>query len=256
MIGVFDSGLGGLSALKEIRRRFPHTDAVYLADTARLPYGAHTRASILRYAKEALSFFEAMKADAVLFACGTVSALALEELKRESQRALYGIIAPTVEAARQLPRKKKIALLGTEATIRSGAFAAALTNALPSLSLLPIACPLFVSLAEDGFVDKGNPVTTAAVRHYLLPLKDEKPDAVLLGCTHFSLLAPFIRRLLPQTPLLDCGGLAAASLPPQAEGEGSLRFFVTEGGSRFAAKASRILGESLTATEISLAEFA
>ena len=256
MIGVFDSGLGGLSALKELRRRFPSLDTVYLADTARLPYGAHTKAAVLRYAREALGFFESMGADTILFACGTVSALALDTLKKESALALYGIISPAVEAAKSLAHTQKIALLGTEATVKSGVFAAALKEALPSASLVSVACPLFVSLAEEGLFDPENPVTVATVFHYLSPLLQESPDAILLGCTHFSLLAPCIRRLFPHTTLLDCGALAAKAVLPKEEGEGRLRFFVTENAARFAEKASRILGEAITATPLSLSSFA
>ena len=258
MIGVFDSGLGGLCALKALRTRFPFTDFVYLADTARLPYGAHSPEAILRYAREALSFFLHKGADAILFACGTVSALALPTLKENTEYPLYGIITPSVKEAKRLWQSGSILVLGTEATVKSRAFAAALESILPQARLFSIACPLFVSLAEEGLTEEGNPIADAAVRYYLSTLQGERLDAILLGCTHFSYLAPFIRPIFPDTPILDCGSLAAGALPlslGKTEG-GKTEFFVTENAPAFSQKASRLLKERAEAKQVSLSSFA
>ena len=258
MIGVFDSGLGGLCALKALRSRFPFTDFVYLADTARLPYGAHSPEAILHYAREALAFFLHKGADAILFACGTVSALALSTLKKESPIPLFGIIAPALEEAVSLWRKGAVLVLGTEATVKSRAFAAALESILPQARLFSIACPLFVSLAEEGLTEEGNPIADAAARYYLSALQGERLDAILLGCTHFSYLAPFIRPIFPDTPILDCGASAAGTLPfslGKTEG-GKTEFFVTENAPAFSRKASRLLKENAEAKKISLSSFA
>ena len=256
MIGIFDSGLGGLAALKRLTERFPLADTVYLADTARLPYGAHAPDAILRYAKEALAFFLAQGAEAVLFACGTVSALALERLRPKSPVPLYGIIAPTVDAAASVCQGGALAVLGTAATVKSRAFPLALERRLACPPLISVACPLFVSLAEEGLTEKGNPIAQATAAYYLSPLKEVDLDGIVLGCTHFSLLAPFIRPLFPTVPLLDCGRLAAEALPPLPREKGRRRFFVTEGEARFSEKASYILGAPVSAERISLSDFA
>ncbi len=234
MIGVFDSGIGGLFVLSALRAALPEADLLYYADTARLPYGARSPALIRRFAREAGERFAGWGADRVQVACGTVSALALDEFRAAANRPVSGVIAPAV---REVIKSgvRRVLILSTEATARSLAFDRALTGEDPGIVPLSLGCPLFVPLIENGFFAKNDPALLSFIGRVLAPGQTFLPDAILLGCTHFRLLSPAISSLFPGVPLYDCGEAAARALAKteRSQGGGSLRVVVSDGPDRF-----------------------
>lgn len=246
MIGVFDSGVGGLTALWELRRLRPDLDIVYFGDTAHVPYGTRSPEMIRRFAGEAVGFLSGLGAEAILVACGTVSSVALPALSEHTGCPLFGVVEPAAEVAYRVSKNKKIGVLATEATVGSGAFDRALRRLGPVVTR-SLACPLFVSLAENGFTAPDDPVARAAAEHYLAPLRESALDTLILGCTHFPLLAAHIHRVLPGVRLIGAGEAAAAVLVEETPrvGHGKLAVFASDAPERFEATAARILGTSL-----------
>jgi glutamate racemase len=243
MIGIFDSGLGGLTAYRELRLRRPDLDILYYADTAHIPYGNRSREEILRYAQRALAHLVSLGADSVLVACGTVSSVALSTLQEHSPIPLFGVIVPTAHLAYHLSQSKHIGILATRATIASHAFETAL-SACGHTCTYAVPCPLLVSLVEEGFVSPREPLAREAVAYYLTPLMGTQVDALILGCTHFSHLAPHFARLLPRVALIGAGEAAAAHLCSTCPkvGSGITEFYVTQNPKGFERAASRLLG--------------
>ena len=233
MIGVFDSGIGGLGVLGLLRAAYPAADLLYYADTARLPYGGRSPALIRRFAREAGERFSGWGADFVQIACGTVSSLALDEFASAARRPVSGVILPVVsELARD--DRRRVLILSTEATAGSRVFERALSAARPGIELLSLGCPLFVPLVENGYVSRNDPALLSLVGRTLSPGQTFFPDAILLGCTHFRLLSPLIFSLFPGVPLYDCGEAAAKAVPERfGAGSGSLRVFVSDDPERF-----------------------
>lgn len=246
MIGVFDSGLGGLTALWELRRLRPDLDIVYFGDTAHVPYGTRSPGMIRRFAGEAIDFLSGLGAEAILVACGTVSSVALPDLRKHTACPLFGVVEPAAEAAYRVSRSKHIGILATEATVHSRAFEGAL-RAIGTVATRSVACPLFVSLAENGFTAPSDPVARAAAEHYLAPLRGSDLDTLILGCTHFPLLASHIQRVLPHARLIGAGEAAAAALVATLPrvGHGELTVYASDAPDRFEATAAGILGTSL-----------
>lgn len=253
-IGVFDSGLGGLTALKEIRAILPEEDLVYFGDTGRVPYGSRSRETICRYAEQDMRFLLSESAcKAVVVACGTVSANALEQLKRHYTVPIIGVIEPAVKAAVRSSKNGKIGVIATPSSIASGAYTRALLAQDPSLSVTSAACSLFVPLVENGFIDPDDPIPTLTAERYLAPIRDAGVDTLILGCTHYPLLKPIIQRVLPHVALIDTGMEAAhrLSLLLKEEalscngnscGKGTTQFFVSDEPQDFAQAAARFLG--------------
>lgn len=246
MIGVFDSGLGGLTALWELRRLRPDLDVVYFGDTAHVPYGTRSPEMIRRFAEEAIDFLSGLGAEAILVACGTVSSVVLPDLRARTVCPVFGVVEPAAQAAYRASRSKHIGILATEATVRSRAFEEAL-RAIGPVATRSVACPLFVSLAENGFTAPDDPVARAAAEYYLAPLRGSDLDTLILGCTHFPLLAAHIHRVLPHVRLIGAGEEAAAALVgtlPRV-GHGELTVYASDAPDRFEATAARILGTAL-----------
>ena len=245
MIGVFDSGVGGLPVLAEIRRAIPDADLLYYADTARLPFGTRSTNFILQLAREAGERFFSWDVDFLQVACGTVSALALPVIAGAAGCPAAGVIDPVISDL-LADKRRRILLLATEATVRSGVFVERLRAADPSVSVLPIGCPLFVSFAENGITDRSDPALLSLLLRTLAPGQYYLPDAILLGCTHFRLLAPAIGSLFPGVPLYDCGQSAVRALttkdPSPGKGSGKLRIVVSDGAERFREAAKRVIG--------------
>lgn len=191
-IAVFDSGIGGLTVVSALRRELPGENIVYLGDTARVPYGGKSQATIERYSEEIASLLVGEGAKMVVVACNTASALALARLREVLDVPVEGVIEPGVAAALAATRSGHVAVLGTKATIGSGAYAGALRAAAPEIRVTGIACPLLVPLIEEGMLD--DEVTDAVLRRYLSPLLDGDADTLVLGCTHYPLLAESIAR--------------------------------------------------------------
>ncbi len=247
MIGVFDSGLGGLTAVKEIHRLMPKEDLIYFGDTGRVPYGTKSRQTIIQYARQDVAFLNSMGVDAILVACGTVSTTALSILQEESKIPVVGVVEPACRTAIQATKNGSVAVIGTNATIRSGAFPDMLKDMRPSLKVYEQACPLFVPLVENGVIDKNDPIARLAVERYLLRFKDSGVDTMILGCTHYPLLAEVIADILPGICLINTGYEAAKALCEgrAAKGTGTTRYFVSDDPEMFISSATRFLGEDV-----------
>jgi len=247
LIGIFDSGLGGLTAVKQIHRLMPGEDLIYFGDTGRVPYGTRSRQTIIQYAKQDVAFLNSMGVDAILVACGTVSTTALSILQKESKIPVIGVVEPACRAAAAHTQSGSVAVIGTVATIRSGAFPNMLKNMCPSLQVYEQACPLFVPLVENGVIDRDDPIARLAVERYLMRFKGSGVDTMILGCTHYPLLAEVIADILPGIRLINTGYEAAKALCEGrvAEGTGTTRYFVSDDPEMFIASASRFLGEDV-----------
>lgn len=247
MIGIFDSGLGGLTAVKEVHRLLPGEDLVYFGDTGRVPYGTRSRQTIIQYARQDVAFLNSKGVDAILVACGTVSTTALSILQKESKIPVVGVVEPACRAAIENTQNGSVAVIGTIATIRSGAFPDMLKDMSPSLKVYEQACPLFVPLVENGVIDKNDPIARLAVERYLLRFKESDVDTMILGCTHYPLLADVIADVLPGIRLINTGYEAAKALCEGriADGTGTTRYYVSDDPEMFISSASRFLGRDV-----------
>lgn len=253
-IGIFDSGLGGLSAVREIRALLPNEDLIYFGDTGRVPYGTRSRDTIRRYAAQDIRFLLShADCKAVVVACGTVSANALDELRENNDIPIIGVIDPAVKAAARTTRNGRIGVIATPSTIASGAYEGALLAENPALNVTSQACALFVPLVENGFVDPDDPIPTLTAERYLAPIRESGADTLILGCTHYPLLRAVISAVLPGVTLIDTGREAAYSLRAllydkklntESADIGQSRFYVSDEPQGFAHAAARFLGLS------------
>ena len=237
-IGVFDSGLGGLTAVKELQKLLPFEDIIYFGDTSRVPYGTRSSDTIIRYATQDLNFLSTYGIKAALIACGTVSAVALDKIGDKYSFPVIGVIENTVSEALERTKNGKIAIIGTNATIKSGAYERLIKQRSPQTETVSIACPLFVPLVENGHIEKGDPITDAAVSHYLTRVRQFGADTVILGCTHYPIIAYAIGEFLGENTVLINSGKAAAKamkklltekgLVSDRCSEGNRRFFVSD----------------------------
>jgi glutamate racemase len=248
-IGVFDSGIGGLTVLKELSEAMPGEDFIYLGDTARLPYGTKSNEVIIRYSKENTEFLLAKGIKLLVIACNTSSAVALDAIVAQTMVPVVGVIEPGAKAAAKASRSGKIGVIGTDATIASGAYTRAIQLLRPRAEIYTRACPLLVPLAEEGWID--NEVAARTVAHYLESLKQSGIDTLLLGCTHYPLLrAMFARVLGPGVKIVDSASATAVAVRERLltlrlarKGtDGSQSFFVTETPDRFVRVGRRFLG--------------
>lgn len=255
-IGVFDSGLGGLTALRELARLMPQEDLVYFGDTGRVPYGSRSKETIIKYAQQDVAFLSIFDPKAIVIACGTVSTTALDTLRQQYAVPLYGVVEPAARAAAQRTKNGKVGLIGTQATIRSGAYERALDALRPGTQVTARACPLFVPLVENGRFHPGDIVVETVVKEYLEEVKAQEVDTLMLGCTHYPLLREVIGACMgPEVELVDVGAECARWVMGQLSGrdqlapqdrKGSRRYFVSDSTGDFAALASMFLGEDVT----------
>ncbi len=224
-IGVFDSGVGGLTVLKAIRNRYKNVDIVYLGDTARVPYGIRSKETIIRYSLECADFLKEKNVDIIVVACNTASAYALERLKKEFNIPIIGVIEPGVMEALRRTKEKKVGVIGTPATIKSEAYQNKLKK--EGVEVLAKACPLFVPLAEEGLLE--GEITRKVVEYYLKEFKN-KIDTLILGCTHYPLLKKEIKDFLNGVEVVDSSEALSLSLKSwvKDEGESSLELFFTD----------------------------
>jgi glutamate racemase len=253
-IGVFDSGFGGLTVLKALLELIPVADYLYFGDTARLPYGSKSAQTVAKYAVEATQYLEQQGAGLLVIACNTATALALDQIQDRSSVPVIGVVEPGAECASLVSKNRKVAVIGTEATIGSHAYLQALE--LRGLEAREKACPLLVPLVEEGWVD--HPVTEQVARIYLGQAFTDgfaDADVLLLGCTHYPLLKPVLRRVAPRhAAIVDSAEstaqvvaeqlrLAPASaLPEQRSHPPRLRFFATDSAEKFRRLGARFLG--------------
>lgn len=258
-IGVFDSGLGGLSAVKELQKLLPGEQIVYFGDTGRVPYGTKSYETIKRYAEQDVRFLQSFDVKAVLAACGTVSAVALEDLKQKFSIPLYGVVEDAASKAMKETKTGIIAVAGTEATIGSGIFERKLSKSGLS-RYIGVACPLFVSLVECGFYKEDDRVAYEVCERYLGFLKNAGVDTLILGCTHFPILAPVISKVLPDVKLINPSYEAAVKLKETLESEGLLsdkkdnkiEYYVSDQPIKFANVANIFIGHDIEAKMIDI----
>jgi glutamate racemase len=200
-IGVFDSGVGGLTVLRALRALLPREDFIYVGDTARVPYGSKSAETVKRFGLEIAGFLKGRGVKMLVVACNTVSSVALPELRRHFPGPVLGVIEPGARAALAATKSGRVGVIGTEGTIRSGAYEAALRRQDARVRVTSRACPLFVPLVEEGWVD--HPVTRSVAREYLTPLLSRKIDALVLGCTHYPLLKSVLVRVAGKAELID-----------------------------------------------------
>lgn len=248
MIGLFDSGIGGLYSLRRLRARFPAADICYFGDTRHLPYGEKAPDEILALARQAVGFLCAQGATAILCACGTVSSVALPRLRESFGIPLYGILHPTAEKAAAHARMAggHIALLATQATVTAGAFATEICRFAPHAPLHSLACPAFVPLSEAGIASRADPGAMETAACTLAPLAGLPIRTVVLGCTHFSRLSGLIGTFFPAAALIDGateGADAIAEYLPDAGtvGRGETRLFTSGDRDAFARAAAPVL---------------
>ena len=250
-IGVFDSGIGGLTVVRQLRRALPREDLIYLGDTARVPYGSKSPATVIRFACEDTAFLVEQKVKAVVVACNTASAWALPALVEEFPVPLFGVILPGAEAALARSRNRRIGVIGTKSTVRSEAYVKAIQARDPNALVFARSCPLLVPLVEEGWVE--HPVTAAVLKEYLAPLLEEGIDTLVLGCTHYPLLKRAIAKLVTKDVwLVDSAETCARDvlrelqklnlLEVAREREGEIQPFVTDDVERFEALAAQFLG--------------
>jgi glutamate racemase len=266
-IGVFDSGVGGLTVLRAIRAAMPHESTLYLGDTARVPYGTKSRDSVLRYSLQASHQLVERGIKLLVVACNTASALSLPELRAElAPLPVLGVVEPGAEAAVAASAEQRHLVLATEATVAQRAYTRSIQALAPRARIEELACSLFVALAEEGWT--GGAVAAAAVHAYLGEItarpSSERPDSVILGCTHFPLLADAIRAEVGPAPSIVDSATATArsvaallergALVTRANQRGNLRMLVTDGAARFARLGSRFLGETFAVGDVEVVD--
>lgn len=251
MLGVFDSGLGGLSSIKELSKCLPQEDVVYFGDTGRVPYGTRSREIITKYALQDARFLMQFAPRAILVACGTVSSVALEALRESVSVPVIGVVDAAVEATLKATKNNRIAVLGTPATIHSGSYVRKLKEKRKDVEVIAIPCPLFVPLVENGHIDAKDPIVQATVAHYLQAALDFGADTVILGCTHYPLLKRAIGTFIgEEVKLINVAAEAAQEVKNILEetpaGEsGKQRFFVSDSPEGFADTARIFLKKNI-----------
>ena len=248
-IGIFDSGIGGLTVVRQIHRLLPQEDIIYLGDTARVPYGTKAPSTVVRFACEDTQFLIQQRVKAVVVACNTVSAWALPTLQRLFDLPIFGVIIPGASMALRRTRNHRIGVIGTTATTRSQAYGRAIRQGHASTRVFSRACPLLVPLVEEGWTR--HPVTLAVLREYLTPLLEKGIDTLVLGCTHYPLLKPAIRTVAGRAVVLvDSAASCADYVRQQLEHRqllqprrrlGIIQPFVTDEPEHFEALAGRFL---------------
>ncbi len=253
-IGVFDSGLGGLTVVRHLARHLPQEDIVYLGDTARVPYGSKSPETIRRFSRENASFLLRFDPKLIVVACNTASAIALSDLREAFDISFCGVIVPGAAAALEASRRKIIGVIGTEATILSGAYQRALEELDPSAKVFGRACPLLVPVVEEGR-NPSDPIVRAVLAEYLLEMKEKEVDVIIMGCTHYPLLQEAVAAEMGRgVRIIDSGDATArevrrvlanrGQLRPGRE-PGSLRSYISDKPMRFAQIGERFLGRRL-----------
>lgn len=193
-VGVFDSGVGGLTVAREISRQLPNENIVYFGDTARVPYGSKSQNTIIRFSEQIIRFLKTKEVKAIVIACNTASALALDAVRDEFDVPVMGVVIPGARAAVEATRNRKVGVVGTDATVQSGMYTKIIHSMAPDITVIEKACPLFVPLVEEGFKD--HVVTQEIIEYYLESMRSSDIDAMILGCTHYPLLRTKIREYM------------------------------------------------------------
>jgi len=251
-IGIFDSGIGGLTVFKEVSDMLRFENILYLGDTARVPYGIRSAETVARYSFECTDFLMSKQIKVLVVACNTVSAISLAEIRDRVAIPVIGVIEPGARAAVAVTKNKRIGVIGTEATIKSGAYFRAIRDLDESIEFFGLACPLFVPLVEEGWTE--GDIARLVAEKYLVSLKDRGIDTIVLGCTHYPLLKKVIHEVLDSTSIIDSAVetgkalkevLGEGTLRNTSDTQGTHRFFVTDSADRFIAVGERFLGRGI-----------
>lgn len=254
-IGVFDSGLGGLTAVKELTRIFPNENIIYFGDTGRVPYGTRSEETIIKYVRQDIRFLMSHNVKAVVAACGTASSVALNHLKNEFPVELIGVLEPVCMAALKKTKNHKIGVLGTPGTINSGAYSAGIQKLNSAVTVIEQACPMFVPLVENGYLT--HPATYLFAEEYLKPLMEKQVDTVILGCTHYPLLETVITEILGDSVTVINAGYETALHTKQILKEknmlssqtecGNHTYYVSDDVTKFSCLGGMFLGKEIKA---------
>lgn len=253
-IGIFDSGLGGLSTVRAMKKILPNEDIVYFGDTGRVPYGTRSNETIEAYTAQDIAFLRTFGCKMIVVACGTVSTVAADIIENLDEPAT-GIAKPSARAAVEATRNGKIGVLGTSATINSGAFDNEIHKINPDISIASVACPMLIPLVENNWIGVDDEIAIGAVKRYIEPVLNAGADTIILGCTHFPILAPIIQRVAGDDVVLIDTGLEEARYVQSVLNEkdiandsthtGKQRYFVSDKTQNFCDVASTLLGEDI-----------
>ena len=260
-IGVFDSGVGGLTVAREIMRQIPNERLVYFGDTARVPYGNKSKETVTKYSKQIVRFLQTQKVKAIVIACNTASAYALEEIEKELNIPVIGVVKPGARVAAEATRNKKVGVIATAGTIQSQIYTEYIQGIQSDIQVIGKACPLFVPLVEEGLLE--DPVTDEIATRYLNELKDLDIDTLILGCTHYPLIRSTVGRIMGEdVTLVNPAYETARELKTLLEKEGLLnpstqrlgtnqyQFFVSDGADKFKIFANSILKYGILSAQI------
>lgn len=255
-IGIFDSGVGGLTVVREVMRNIPKERIVYFGDTARVPYGSKSKETILRYSRQIVRFLQSQEVKAIVVACNTASAFALEELSREIDIPIIGVVKPGAKVACATTKNNRVGVIGTQGTISSRLYTEFIRQINPRIHVVGKACPLFVPLVEEGWQKDG--VTEEVAARYLSELKEENIDTLILGCTHYPLLRSTIGKIMGDrvtlvNPAYETACRLRELLQEEKlmnereleEGENPHHFFVSDAAESFQEFANSILSQQI-----------
>ncbi len=259
-IGVFDSGIGGLTVVRSLRRYLPNEDIIYFGDTARVPYGNKSKTAVIRFAREIMDFMTAKKVKMVVVACNTASSLSLPTLKRNYKVPVVGVIIPGANEAINMSRNRRIGVIGTKSTVASGAYEKEIRKIDRRCQIFSRSCPLFVPLVENRFF--ADPITRHVARIYLSGMKKKRIDTLILGCTHYPLLKGIIGQVMGETRLVD-SALAVAkevknsllenNMEARRRGrKGETKYYVSDDPCGFQRSAGIFLKEDIKVSRVTL----
>ena len=252
-IGVFDSGIGGLTVVKSLYSFLPNENIIYFGDTARVPYGSKSNATVIEYSLQNAHFLSKKNVKLIVVACNTASSIALEELRTKFNIPIIGMIEPGAQAAMQKTKNGKIGIIGTESTVSNKAYSKTLLNLNPNLNITEKACPLFVPLAEEGWIN--HKATKLIAEEYLSELKEIGIDTLVLGCTHYPILKEVIQEVIGyNVTLIDSGSAASVQVEKYLDGLGlknksnnlgTHSYYVSDVPKKFKSVAERFLGKQI-----------
>lgn len=252
-IGVFDSGLGGLTAVKELMKVLPEESIIYFGDTGRVPYGTRSNETIIKYVRSDINFLKSFDIKMIIVACGTASSVALPILEKELDIPVLGVVSPTVQAAVNATKNKKIAVLGTSGTINSGKYEQEIKSICSDITVFNKACPLFVPLVENGFTD--NKIAELVCKEYLDDVLKEGVDTIILGCTHYPILENTISKIVGESITLINSGAETAKYTKKYLSQNNMlsdkplenqyRYYVSDSIENFSNVADVFLGKNI-----------
>ena len=251
-IGVFDSGLGGLTGVRELRKILPGEEIIYFGDTGRVPYGSRGKETILQYTRQDIAFLLSKNVKYIMAACGTVSSTYPAAEAARLPVPFCGVVGATARAAAYATRNRRVGVIGTAATIRSGSYETLLRQLVPGVEITKQACPMLVPLVENGYIQDGNPVAMLLLQEYLAPMQRDGVDTLILGCTHYPLLKKMIGDIMGRdVALIDPGKVTSEALKRDLSVKGLLadrqtggaQYFVSDDPDGFTTVADLFLGE-------------